>query len=121
MSVEEWQIEYHRLRRLGGGDYWAGYEIDAVDARSKISPYALGVADHRSLTVVAALLHNAPPVQCPFADGTPEKAEYNRGWDAFPCDPKGGSELRKRAQSTAPASAPDQRRSSGARRKEILG
>jgi hypothetical protein len=86
MSVQEWQKEYHRLRQLGCGDYWEGCRLEAKDARSKMSPFALGVADHRSLRD-GTVLHNAPPILCPFAEGTPEKSEYDRGWDALPLRP----------------------------------
>ena len=49
---------------------------------------ALGVADHRALRE-AIEIHETPytPSICPFADGTPEKAEYDRGWDALPLRP----------------------------------
>jgi hypothetical protein len=47
--IEQWRIEYGRIRKLGGGDYWAGYRLEEAATRSKMSPYALGLADHRAL------------------------------------------------------------------------
>jgi len=86
--LQQWRVEYGRIRKLGGGDYWAGYRLEEASARSKMSPYALGVADHRALRE-ATEIHESPytPNICPFADGTPEKAEYDRGWDALPLRP----------------------------------
>jgi hypothetical protein len=82
---QQWRIEYGRIRKLGGGDYWAGYTLEEAATRSKMSPYALGVADHRALRE-AIETHETPYASnvCPFADGTLEKAEYDRGWDALP-------------------------------------
>lgn len=45
---EQWRVEYGRIRKLGGGDYWTGCDLETA-ARSKLSPYALGLADHRSM------------------------------------------------------------------------
>jgi hypothetical protein len=86
--TEQWRIEYGRIRKLGGGDYWAGYRLEEAAARSKMSPYALGVADRRALRE-AIEMHEIPYTSnvCPFADGTPEKTEYDRGWDARPLRP----------------------------------
>ena len=73
--VQRWQLEYHRLRKLGGGDYWKGCRVDAL---LKMSLYDLGRAYRRDE------IHNiGRPIVCPFADGTPEKAEYDRGWNAL--------------------------------------
>jgi hypothetical protein len=82
--IERWRIEYGRIRKLGGGDYWKGQRLEDEAARSKMSPYALGLADHRSLRNALARGDRRKPVRCPFDDGTPEKAEYDRGWDALP-------------------------------------
>jgi hypothetical protein len=77
---EEWRDEYSRIRKLGGGNYWVGSRLEGF--RGKMPPYALGVADHRSLRE-ATEMHNARPLfVCPFAEGTPERAEYERGWNA---------------------------------------
>jgi hypothetical protein len=80
---QQWQIEYGRLRKLGGGNYWEGCRLEDVIARSKMTPYALGVADHRSLREAKEIHDARQPIACPFADGTPEKAEYDRGWDTL--------------------------------------
>ena len=48
-----------------------------------MTPYALGMADHRSLRDATEMHNRRPPIACPFADGTHEKAEYDRGWNAF--------------------------------------
>jgi hypothetical protein len=77
---QQWREEYSRIRKAGGGDYWVGRRLEAF--RSRMSPYARGVADHRSLQD-ATETHNARPMfVCPFAEGTPERAEYERGWNA---------------------------------------
>jgi hypothetical protein len=81
---QRWQLEYSRIRKLGGGDYWEGRKLEDKAARSKMSPYALGVADHRSLREATEMHNPRPPIACPFAAGTPEKAEYDRGWNAPP-------------------------------------
>ena len=81
---QQWQMEYGRLRKLGGGNYWEGCRLEDVIARSKMTPYALGVADHRSLREANEMHDARQPIACPFADGTPEKAEYDRGWDTLP-------------------------------------
>ena len=26
--IEPWRIEYGRIRKLGGGDYWAGHRLE---------------------------------------------------------------------------------------------
>jgi hypothetical protein len=83
---EQWRVEYGRIRKLGGGDYWAGCRLEAA-ARSKMSPYALGFADHRSMREAIEGGDKREQFPCPFDDGTPEKAEYNRGWDALPLRP----------------------------------
>jgi hypothetical protein len=80
---QRWQLEYSRIRKLGGGDYWKGCGLEANDARSKMTHYALGMADHRSLRDATEMHNRRPPIACPFADGTREKAEYDRGWSAF--------------------------------------
>jgi len=79
---QRWQLEYHRIRKLGGGDYWEGCRVEAKDVRSKMSPYALGFTDHRSLRDATEMHNRRPPIVCPFANGTPEKVEYERGWNA---------------------------------------
>lgn len=86
--IEAWRIEYGRIRKLGGGDYWAGCRLEEAAARSKMSPYALGLADRGALRE-AIEMHETPytPNVCPFAVGSPEKAEYDRGWNAFPLRP----------------------------------
>lgn len=85
--IEGWCVEYGRIRKLGDGDYWKGQRLEDDAARSKMSPYALGFADHRALREAIEGGHEREPISCPFADGTPEKAEYNRGWDALPLLP----------------------------------
>jgi hypothetical protein len=81
---QRWQLEYSRIRKLGGGDYWKGRKLEDEAARSKMSPYARGAADRRSL-MAATEMHNArPPIANPFAAGTPEGAEYDRGWNSLP-------------------------------------
>jgi hypothetical protein len=79
---QRWRLEYRRIRQLGGGDYWEGCRVETRAVRSEISPYALGIADHRSLRD-ATQMHNPRPPVCAFAGGTPEKAEYERGWNDF--------------------------------------
>jgi len=81
--IEQWRIEYGRIRKLGGGDYWAGYRLEEAAARSAMSPYALGLADHRSMRDAMERGDGPKPISCPFDEGTPEKTEYNRGWDAL--------------------------------------
>lgn len=83
---EQWRVEYGRIRKLGRGDYWAGCRLEAA-ARSKMSPYARGLADHHSMREAIERGDKQEPSPCPFDDGTPEKAEYNRGWDALPLRP----------------------------------
>src|SRR5271163_4919558 len=85
--AQQWQIEYSRIRKLGDGDYRKGRKLEDEATRSKMSPYAVGVADHRSLREAIEMESADRPIACPFADGTPEKAEYNRGWDALPLRP----------------------------------
>jgi len=85
--IEQWRLEYGRIRKLGGGDYWAGCRLEEAAARSKMSPYALGLADHHSTQDAIEKGGRPKPIPCPFDDGTPEKAEYNRGWDALPLRP----------------------------------
>jgi hypothetical protein len=85
--IEQWRIEYGRIRKLGGGDYWAGYRLEAAAARSEMSPFALGLADHRSMRDAIERGDRPKPPHCPFDDGTPEKAEYDRGWDTLPLRP----------------------------------
>lgn len=74
--------------KLGGGDYWAGRGLKEATARSKMSPYLLGLADHRALreAIEVRMIPDMSNVGS-FADGTPEKAEYDRGWDALPLRP----------------------------------
>ena len=79
--VQRWQLEYRRLRKLGGGDYWKGHRLEA---RLKMSPYDLGRADRRD-----EIRKIGMPIVCPFADGTPEKAEYDLGWNALPRGSRG--------------------------------
>jgi len=86
--VERWQLEYHRIRRLGGGDYWEGCRLEEEEARAKMTPYALGLADHRSLRDAIGQHSLRPPIGCPFAAGTRERAEYERGWNALPPVPE---------------------------------
>jgi hypothetical protein len=81
--TEQWRIDYGRIRKLGGGDYWAGHRLEEAAARSEMSPYALGLADHRSTRDAMERGDTPRPIACPFNDGTPEKAEYDRGWDAL--------------------------------------
>jgi hypothetical protein len=85
--IGQWRTEYGRIRKLGGGDYWKGERLEDEAARSKTAPYALGLADHRSMRDAIERGDRHRPVPCPFGDGTPEKAEYNRGWDALPLPP----------------------------------
>ncbi|HXC27096.1 MAG TPA: hypothetical protein VNV38_04005 [Stellaceae bacterium] len=82
--IEQWRVEYGRIRKLGGGDYWVGCRLQEAAARSEMSPYALGLADHLSMREAVKRGDKLEPLPCPFDDGTPEKAEYNRGWDALP-------------------------------------
>jgi hypothetical protein len=70
-----WRIEYGRIRKLGGGDYWKGQRLEDEMARSKISPDALGLDDHRSMREAIERGDTNGPISCPFDDGTPEKAE----------------------------------------------
>jgi len=86
---QKWREEYSRIRKLGRGDYWEGQRLEDKaaqskdkSARSKMSPFALGVADHRLLRD-ASETHNArPPFVRRFAEGTPDRLEYERGWNA---------------------------------------
>ena len=82
--IEQWRVEYGRIRKLGGGDYWKGEKLEDEAARSKMSPYALGLADHRSMRDATDRGEKHKPLACPFDDGTTEKGEYDRGWDALP-------------------------------------
>ena len=82
--IERWRVEYGRIRKLGGGDYWKGEKLENEAARSKMSPYALGLADHRSMREATERGDGRTSFSCPFDEGTPERAEYDRGWDAFP-------------------------------------
>lgn len=84
---EQWRVEYGRIRKLGSGNYWAGCRLEEAAARSEMSPYALGLADRRSMREAIERGDKRKPFPCPFDDGTPEKAEYNRGWDALPLRP----------------------------------
>jgi hypothetical protein len=86
-AIEQWRVEYGRIRKLGDGDYWAGYRLEEAAARSEMSPYARGLADHRSMRDAIERGDRPKPIACPFDDGTPEKAEYNCGWDALPLRP----------------------------------
>jgi hypothetical protein len=73
---------YHRLKRLGGGDYDRGKAIERAERRSEMSPYDLGTED-ATVHAVAVDMHNArPPKACPFPKGTAEEAEHDRGWSA---------------------------------------
>ena len=83
---EQWRVEYGRIRKLSGGDYWTGCRLEAA-ARSQMSPYALGLADHRAMREAIGRGDKREGFPCPFDDGTSEKAEYNRGWDALPPRP----------------------------------
>ena len=85
--IEQWRVEYGRIRKLGGGDYWEGTRLEQAAARAEMSPYALGLADHHSMRNAIERGDRAKPIPCPFDDGTPEKAEYNRGWDTLPLRP----------------------------------
>ena len=85
--VQRWQLEYRLIRKLGGGDYWEGCRLAAQQARSKMSPHELGVTDHRSLRDATEMHNRRPPIVCPFADGTPDRTEYERGWNAYPPRP----------------------------------
>jgi hypothetical protein len=85
--LQPWQLEYHRLRKLGAGDYWEGCRLEAQEARSKMTPYELGLTDHRSLRDATEMHNRRPPIGCPFAAGTHERAEYERGWNALPPRP----------------------------------
>jgi hypothetical protein len=78
-----WQSEYSRIRKLGSGNYWKGRKLEDEAARSKMSPFDLGAADHRSL-LAAIEIHNPPPLAHPFTAGTPEAAEYDSGWNSVP-------------------------------------
>ena len=82
-AIDQWRVEYGRIRKLGGGDYWAGCRLEAA-TRSQMSPYALGLADHRSMREAIERGDRRKQSPCPFDEGTPEEAEYNRGWDALP-------------------------------------
>ena len=86
-AIEQWRLDYGRIRKLGGGDYWAGCSLEEAAARSEMSPYALGLADHHSMREATERGDGPKPIPCPFDDGTPEKVEYNRGWDALPLRP----------------------------------
>lgn len=86
-AIEQWRAEYGRIRKLGGGDYWNGQRLEDEATRSRMSPYALGLADHRLMREATERGGGQRPFPCPFDEGTPEKAEYNRGWDALPLRP----------------------------------
>jgi len=81
--IERWRVEYGRIRNLGGGDYWKGEKLEDEAARSKLSPYALGLADHRSMRDATERRERRRHFACPFVAGTPEKAEYDRGWNSL--------------------------------------
>ena len=83
LVIERWRVEYGRIRKLGGGDYWKGEKLEDEAARSKMSPYALGLADHRAMREAAERGDGGTSSPCPFDEGTLERAEYDRGWDAF--------------------------------------
>jgi hypothetical protein len=85
---QQWRIEYSRIRKLGGGDYWEGCRLEDIEVRSKMSPHALGLADHHSMRGAIERGDRSKPIPCPFDEGTPEKAEYNRGWDDLPLRPE---------------------------------
>ena len=87
LVIERWRVEYGRIRKLGGGDYWKGEKLEDEAVRSKMSPYALGLADHRSMREAAGRGDGRTSFPCPFDEGTLERAEYDRGWDAFPLRP----------------------------------
>lgn len=72
--------EYRRLKKLGGGDYYEGRRIATEERRSKMSPYDLGVEDAVTQKSAVEIYNARPPKQCPFLSGTPEEAEYDRGW-----------------------------------------
>lgn len=69
-----YQREYRRRKEIRAS-------MEYAERRSKMKAYDLGREDavaHRS----AIETHNArPPSRCPFARGTPEEAEYDRGWN----------------------------------------
>ncbi len=76
----ERQREYRRLKKLGGGDYYAGRRIETEERRSKMSPYDLGEEDARTQKSAVEMYNARPPIQCPFLSGTPEETEYDCGW-----------------------------------------
>jgi hypothetical protein len=76
----EYEREYRRLKKLGGGDASEGRRIENEVRRSKMSPYDLGAEDAITLKSAIKMYNTRPPLQCPFAQGTPEEAEYERGW-----------------------------------------
>jgi hypothetical protein len=85
--IERWRAEYGRIRKLGGGDYWTGEKLEDEAARSKMSPYALGLADRRSMRDATERGEKWRSAPCPFEDDTAERAEYERGWNALPLQP----------------------------------
>ena len=54
--------------------------IQNEERRAKMSPYALGVEDATTHKSADETYNARPPDPCPFAKGTPEEAEYDRGW-----------------------------------------
>lgn len=74
------QREHRRLKRLGGGNSWEGRRIEDEKRRSKMSPYALGKEDAMVQKSAVEIYNTRPPGRCPFAKGTLEETEYDRGW-----------------------------------------
>jgi hypothetical protein len=76
----ERQREYRRLKKLGGGDIVKGRALEAEQRRSQMSPYDLGVEDASSRLAALRIYNVRTPDSCPFAQGSSEEAEYDRGW-----------------------------------------
>ena len=78
--ARERQREYRRLKKLGGGDYEKGRRIENEARRPKMSPYDLGVEDADLQKYAVVRYNSRPPARCPFAKGSHEEVEYDRGW-----------------------------------------
>lgn len=77
----ERQAEYRRIKKLGDGDAAKGRAIEAEQRRLEMSPYDLGVEAASSRRAALRTYNVRSPDTCPFEKGTPEEAEYDRGWN----------------------------------------
>jgi hypothetical protein len=53
-----------------------------VMPESESTPYEQAAEDAASHHAAIEMYNHAPPDRCPFKRGTPEEAEYDRGWKA---------------------------------------